>query len=104
MNQILSPTKIDNSIQSFYEYKGYTVRLRFIKGLRLSGNASYSIIKYIDNINSPNGKKALYLKQENWTYCLPEKLLERAKNYIDNHEDNLIKKFKIKADKSSAPS
>lgn len=40
-----------------------------------------------------NDKKVV-LKKEIYRYYDPEKLLNRAKNYIDNHEENLLKRLK----------
>jgi len=75
--------------QSFQEYKGYTIRIR-----ESSDNVfGYSIIKQTPNSSSPGGMKNIYLRVENYYYIAPEKLLFKAKNYIDNFEDRLIEKF-----------
>ena len=75
--------------ESYQDYKGYTIRLRAVT----NNGFWYSIIKYIDNTSSPNGKKTLYLRKQGFNYIEPEALLNKAKNYIDNFEDNLVKKY-----------
>jgi len=75
--------------ESFQEYKGYTIRLRAVT----MNGFWYSIIKTAPNSTSPNGIKNLYLHQKGWNFIEPKELLQKAKDYIDNHEDNLIKKY-----------
>jgi len=75
--------------ESFQEYKGYTIRLRAV-----TDNGFWlAIIKYIPSPKSPNGLKTLYLHKRGYNFIKPDEFLKIAYNYIDNHEDNLIKKF-----------
>lgn len=53
----------------------------------------YHIIKTKPNKTSPEGKKNLYLRGQGFNWITPEDLLAKAKNYIDNHEANLIAKY-----------
>lgn len=75
--------------ESFQEYKGYTVRLRAVTG----GGFGYAIIKDIQHTSSPNGIKKVYLRKQIFDFIEPEKLMFKAKNYIDNFEHKLIEKF-----------
>lgn len=75
--------------ESFQEYKGYTIRLRAVTG----NGFWYAIIKYVPNNTSPNGLKTLYLRKEGYNFIEPNDLLNKAKNYIDNFEQNLIDKY-----------
>lgn len=75
--------------ESFQEYKDYTIRLRAVTG----GGFGYSIIKKTPNPSSPNGMKNIYLRTTYYNFISSERLLSKAKNYIDNFEDKLIEKF-----------
>ena len=75
--------------ESFQEYKGYTIRLRAVT----NNGFTYDIIKQKPNPTSPNGVKNIYLRKVSYWYIKPEELLNKAKNYIDNFEDNLINKY-----------
>ena len=81
--------------ESFQEYKGYTIRLKAVtmKGFR------YFIFKTTLDKTNPNNVKKIYLKEKVHTFIKPEKLLQEAKDYIDNHEDNLIKKYNERSSK-----
>jgi hypothetical protein len=68
--------------ESFQEYKGYIIRLR----ASTNGGFGYAIIKQIESKN-------LYLRKQIFAFIEPEKLLFKAKSYIDNFEDILIKKY-----------
>jgi hypothetical protein len=68
--------------ESFQEYKGYTIRLR----ASTNGGFGYAIIKRIESKN-------LYLRKQIFAFIEPDKLLFKAKSYIDNFEDILIKKY-----------
>ena len=68
--------------ESFQEYKGYTIRLRASK----NGGFGYAIIKQIESKN-------LYLRKQIFAFIEPDQLLFKAKSYIDNFEDILIKKY-----------
>ena len=74
--------------ESFHNYKGYIIRLRAVT----YNGFWYAIIKEIPNVSSPNGIKKLYLKQKGYHFIRPEELLQKAKNYIDNHENNIKQK------------
>lgn len=75
--------------QSFQKYKDYTIRLRAVTG----GGFGYSIIKQKPNSSSPNGMKNIYLRTETYEFISSDRLLFKAKNYIDNFEDRLIEKY-----------
>jgi hypothetical protein len=75
--------------ESFQNYKGYTIRLRAVT----NNGFTYDIIKQRPNITSPNGIKNIYLKKVSYWYIKPDELLNKAKNYIDNFENNLINKY-----------
>lgn len=80
-------------VESFIDYKGYTIRLRSIT----FGGFGYSIIKKVENQNSPDGIKKVYLREMRFNYIKAEDLLKRAKNYIDEFHIRLEEKFnKIK--------
>jgi hypothetical protein len=64
-------------------YGDYKIVLRAYTG----SGISYKIMKVLST------GKHLNLRQENWSFFDPHALLQRAKNYIDNHGDNLIKKL-----------
>jgi hypothetical protein len=68
--------------ESFQEYKGYIIRLR----ASTNGGFGYAIIKQIESKN-------LYLRKQIFAFIEPDKLLFKAKSYIDNFEDVLIKKY-----------
>jgi hypothetical protein len=68
--------------ESFQEYKGYIIRLR----ASTNGGFGYAIIKQIES-------KKLYLRKQMFAFIEPDKLLFKAKSYIDNFEDVLIKKY-----------
>lgn len=75
--------------ESFHNYKNYIIRLRAVTG----NGFWYAIIKEVPCQKSPGGIKKLYLKKEGYNFISPEKLLNKAKNYIDNHSSNLEAKF-----------
>lgn len=75
--------------ESYQDYKGYIIRLRAVTG----GGFGYAIIKKIDSDKSPNGIKKVYLRKQVFDFIEPDKLLFKAKNYIDNFENKLIEKF-----------
>ena len=75
--------------ESFQEYKNYIIRLRASTG----GGFGYAIIKKVQSKSSPNGVKNLYLRKQTFSYIDSSVLLFKAKSYIDNFEDVLIKKF-----------
>ena len=77
--------------ESFHHYKGYKIRLRAVT----FNGFWYAIIKEIPNNSSPNGTKNLYLVQKGWNFIKSDDLLAKAINYIDNHNDNLIKKIEL---------
>lgn len=66
------------------EYKGYIIRLRCYEGSGIWGK----IIKVLDN-----GKR-LQLRERGYNFMIPIVFLNQLKNYIDNHEINLINKIK----------
>ncbi len=66
------------------EYKGYVIRLRTYNG------ASVSISK--ENIRG--GFTEVYIRR--YSFGKLSNLLQKAKDYIDNHEGNLIKMFNKK--------
>lgn len=66
------------------EYKGYVIRLRTYNG------ASFSISKE----NSRGGFTEVYIRR--YSFGKLSSLLQKAKDYIDNHESNLIEKFNKK--------
>lgn len=68
--------------ESFQEYNGFIIRLRFVEG----NGASYSIIK-------KRLEKNVYLRKKHWDYQEPDTLLQKAKDYIDKFSDKLIEKF-----------
>lgn len=71
--------------ETFYPYKDYIIRLRAVTG----NGFWYSITKDVPNPSSPNGVKILYLRKQGFNFILPEELLNKAKNYIDNYPENL---------------
>ena len=75
--------------ESFHEYKGYTIRLRAVTG----NGFWYDIIKTKPNQSSPGGVKRIYLRKVGYDFIKSEQLLQKAKNYIDNHEADLIAKY-----------
>ena len=75
--------------ESFINYKNYIIRLKFVT----NSGCSFSIIKEIPNIRSPNNIKKLYLRTVYYNFMLPLELEKIPKNYIDNFEINLINKF-----------
>lgn len=75
--------------ESFQKYKGYIIRLRAVTG----NGFTYDIIKQKPNELSPNGMKNIYLRKVSYWYIKPDILLSKAKNYIDNFENNLIEKY-----------
>lgn len=75
--------------ESFQEYKGYIIRLRAVTG----NGFTYDIIKQKPNELSPNGIKNIYLRKVSYLYIKPNELLNLAKNYINNFENNLIEKY-----------
>ncbi len=75
--------------ESFQEYNGYVIRLRAVTG----NGFWYAIIKDVPNSLSPNGVKRLYLKKAGFNFIHPEELLQKAKNYIDNFQQELEKKL-----------
>lgn len=76
--------------ESFQNYKGYIIRLRAVT----DNGFGYAIIKEITNSSSPDGIKKLYLRKQTYFFIEPEKLLLKAKNYIDNYSDKLEEKLK----------
>jgi hypothetical protein len=68
--------------ESFQEYKGFTIRLR----ASTNGGFGYAIIKQKES-------KKIYLRKQIFDFIESDKLLFKAKSYIDNFEDVLIKKF-----------
>jgi hypothetical protein len=78
--------------ESFQSYKGYIIRLRAVTG----NGFWYAIIKEVPNEASPNGIKKLYLRQKGWNFIEPEVLLQKAKDYIDNHAANLDTRIFLK--------
>jgi hypothetical protein len=75
--------------ESFQEYKNYLIRLRASTG----SGFGYAIIKKVQSKSSPNGIKNLYLRKQIFDFIESDKLLFKAKSYIDNFEDVLMKKF-----------
>ena len=71
--------------ESFQEYKGFTIRLR----ASTNGGFGYAIIKQKES-------KKIYLRKQIFDFIESDKLLFKAKSYIDNFEDVLIKKFNEK--------
>ena len=78
--------------ESFQEYNGYIIRLRAV----INNGFGYSIIRYVPNPASPNGIKALYLRQVLYNFIDPDILLQKAKDYIDNYPENLIRSYNNK--------
>lgn len=72
--------------ESFHNHKGYTIRLRAVTG----NGFGYSIIKTKPNSSSPNGIKNIYLRRVTYNFISADELLNKAINYIDNFENNLI--------------
>lgn len=73
--------------ESHHNYKGYDIRLRAV-----IGNGFWFIIsKKVPNENSPGGIRNVNLTRKGFAFILPDILLDKAKEYIDKHEDNLIK-------------
>lgn len=68
-------------------YKWYMIRLRCYYLSGISGK----IIKTMDD-----GKR-IELMQRAYTFKEPIEFLNELKNYIDNHEDNLLKSLSRKA-------
>ncbi len=75
--------------ESYNYYKGYTIRLRAVTG----NGFWYAIMKQKPNPKSPNGIKNVYLRKVGFNFIKPEELLQKAKNYIDNFENQLIVKY-----------
>lgn len=75
--------------ESFHKYKEYTIRLRAVT----HNGFGYSIIKQKENKTSPNGLKNIYLRNIRYNFISSSELLQKAKDYIDNFEVNLIDKF-----------
>ena len=75
--------------ETFYTYKDYSIRLRAVT----NGGFGYAIIKEVPSVTSPNGVKKLYLRKRTYNFTSSGWLLEQAKAYIDNHEENLISKL-----------
>ncbi len=70
---------MSNISESFYEYKGYDIRIRFVKG----NGCSYTIIK-----------SKIHLRKQNWSHMdSAGLLLKKAQNYIDLFPDRLENKF-----------
>ena len=67
------------------EYKGYNIFLRAY----INSGIKYKIIK-------PYNGKNIILREKAWWFMKPNELLQKAKDYIDNHEVNLIEKFNNK--------
>ena len=68
--------------ESFQEYKGFIIRLR----ASTNGGFGYAIIKEKES-------KKLYLRKQIFDFIESDKLLFKAKSYIDNFEDRLIEKY-----------
>ncbi len=75
--------------ESYHVYKDYSIRLRAIT----NGGFGFAIFKEVENSLSPNGIKRVYLRKKTYNFTSSEALMKEAKSYIDNHSDNLIKKF-----------
>lgn len=75
--------------QSFQEYKGYIIKLRASTG----NGFWYKILKTTPNKSSPNGIKYFNLREQGFNFIEPEKLLFKAKNYIDNFSEKLEEKY-----------
>lgn len=65
------------------EYKGYVIRLRSYHGVTVS----------ISKFNDKGGCTELW--KRGW-YGLLSNCIQKAKDYIDNHENNLIQTFNKK--------
>ncbi|WP_277496733.1 hypothetical protein [Elizabethkingia anophelis] len=66
------------------EYKGYVIRIRTYEGASVS----------INKENGKGGYSELYVRR--YSFGKLSNLLQKAKDYIDNHESNLIEKFNLK--------
>ena len=75
--------------ESFTPYKGYIIRLRAVT----MNGFWYDIIKEKPNESSPNGIKKIYLRKIGYNFIKPDELLQKAKDYIDNYQINLITKY-----------
>lgn len=74
--------------ESFHEYKGWCFKIRAV----VNNGIWSTIFKDVptDNPNSPTGFKRLSLRQKGWEYMDVDKLIQQTKNFIDNHESNLL--------------
>lgn len=74
--------------ESFHQYKGWDFRIRAVEY-----NGIWSdIFKDVPttNSNSLTGVKRLYLRKKGWSFMEVDKLIQQTKNFIDNHEKNLL--------------
>lgn len=78
--------------ESLHDYKGFIIKLRAVEG----NGFWYKIFKPTPNSDSPGGFKNIYLRERGFNFILPDELLSKAKNYIDEFEIKLIEKFNQK--------
>lgn len=74
--------------ESFHNYKNWDFRIRAV-----TNNGIWSdIFKDVPttNPNSLTGIKRLYLRKKGWNFMEVNKLIQQTKDFIDNHEKNLI--------------
>ena len=71
--------------ESFHNYKGWDFKIRCYNGIWST------IYKDVPNIKSPNGLKRLPLRQKGYVFLEVDKMIQETKDFIDNHESNLIK-------------
>lgn len=78
--------------ESFHEYKNYIIKLRACT----YNGFGFSILKQVENKNSPNGFKNITLKEKRYNFTSSEKLLKESKEYIDNYSIELEVKLEKK--------
>jgi len=83
--------------ESFHKYKNWDFRIRAVT----LGGISADIFRDVstNNPNSPTGIKRLYLRTKTYNFMLPDMLIQKTKNFIDNHESNLIMSLENKLKK-----
>lgn len=75
--------KLGTETMSETTYKGYIIRLRAYNFSGINGK----IIKVLES-----GKRKI-LREKSYNFKIPIDFLNELKNYIDNHEINLINKL-----------
>ena len=76
-----------NITETFHQYKGWDFKIRCVQ----SNGIWYYIYKDVPNPTSPNGMKRLYLRMKGFSFVPIDEIIQKAKNFIEDHEDLLLK-------------